>query len=221
MTIRRDLAELERQGVLRRTHGGAVSLPARGTRLPFAVRIDSHLAQKQAIAATAATLVADGSSVIIDAGTTCTAVAQALAGRDITALALSVHVAGALGECPGARIITPGGPLDSDELSWIGHTAVRDVQDFRADLAILGVCAWDENGLTATSSHDAEIKRAVLQSSNRTIAVTTAEKFDTSATFSVCATDRIQTLITSHPTPHIPPWISDSGIEVLSHAPAV
>lgn len=216
MTIRRDLGELERQGVVRRTHGGAVSLPARGTRLPFAVRVDTHLDQKQAIAVTAARQVSDGSSVIIDAGTTCTAVAQALAGRDVTALALSVHVAGALGECPGARILTPGGPLDSDELTWIGHAAVRDVQDFRADLAILGVCAWDENGLTAASSHDAEMKRAVLRSSNRVIAVTTADKFNTSATFAVCPTDRIDTVITSHPVSRLDPWITASTVEILS-----
>lgn len=221
MTIRRDLTELERQGVLRRTHGGAVSLPARGTRLPFAVRADSHLDQKQAIAASAASLVPDGSSVIIDAGTTCTAVAQALAGRDITAMALSVHVAAALGECPGARIITPGGRLDSDELSWGGYSAVRDVLNFHADLAILGVCAWDEPaGLTATSMHDAEIKRALLASTNRTIAVATAEKFGTSATFTVCPTDEVTTLVTSELPDEARLWITASGIEVLDSEPS-
>ncbi len=220
MTIRRDLTELERQGVLRRTHGGAVSLPARGTRLPFAVRLDSHLEQKQSIASLAATLVPDGSSVIIDAGTTCAAVAHALAGRDITALALSVHGAAALGERPGVRIITPGGQLDTDELSWVGHRAVRDVLDFRADIAVLGVCAWDEvTGLTATSMHDAEIKKALLATTNRTIAVTTTDKLGTSATFAVCPTDHVDTVVTSQLPHEARRWITASGIEVLDPDP--
>lgn len=220
MTIRRDLADLERQGVLRRTHGGAVSLPARGTRLPFAARIDSYLDQKQAIAALAANAVPDGSSLIIDSGTTCTAVARALAGRDITALALSVHIAAALGVCPGVRIITPGGGLDSDELSWVGHRAVRDVLDFRADIAILGVCAWDENsGMTATALHDAEMKRALLASAKRTIAVTTPEKLGTSATFAVCPTDDIDGLVTTHLSRDARLWITASGVDIIDPSP--
>lgn len=216
MTVRRDLAELERQGVLRRTHGGAVSSPARGTRLPFAVRLDAQAAQKQAIAAAAAALVPDGSSVIIDTGTTCTAVAQALAGRDITVLALSVHAAAALGECPGVRIITPGGQLDAEELAWVGHRAVREVLEFRADLAVLGVCAWDEpTGLTATSMHDAEIKKAILTSAHRAVAVTTPDKIGISATFTACPTDHIDTLVTSGLSPDDRLWVAAAGVEVL------
>ncbi|GAA1874470.1 DeoR/GlpR family DNA-binding transcription regulator [Myceligenerans crystallogenes] len=216
MTIRRDLAALERQGVLRRTHGGAVSSPARGTRLPFAVRLDTGLEQKQAIATAVAALVPDGSSVILDNGTTCTAVAQALTGRDLTVLALSVHAAAALGECPGVRIITPGGQLDGDELAWTGHRAVREVQEFRADVAVLGVCAWDEpSGLTATSMHDAEIKKAILASANQAVAVTTADKFGSSATFAVCSSDVIDTLVTSELARDDHLWLTAAGVKVL------
>lgn len=216
MTIRRDLAELERQGVLRRTHGGAVSLPSRGSRLPFSVRLSSHSADKQEIAAQVAGLVPDGASVIIDAGTTCTAVGRALAGRDITVLALSVHVAAALGECPGVRIITPGGQLDREDLAWIGHRAVRDVQDFRADIAIVGVCAWDEaGGVTATALHDAEIKAAALGSASRVVAVATADKFGNSATFSVCLSEAIDTLVTRQVPRETRAWLSAAEVEIL------
>ncbi len=216
MTIRRDLAELERQGVLRRTHGGAVSLPTRGSRLPFAVRLGGHLEQKQSIAAATVELIPDGSSVIVDAGTTCSAVAHALAGRDITALALSVPVAAALGERPGARIVTPGGQLDSDELAWSGHRAVREVIDFRADVAVLGVCAWDEaGGLTASSLHDAEVKKALLGSARRTIAVTTPEAIGTSATFTVCPTGQVDTLVTTPLPQEMRAWITVAGVEIL------
>lgn len=201
--------------MLRRTHGGAVSLPARGTRLPFALRLDSQVEQKQDIAGAAAALIPDGASVIIDTGTTCTAVAHALAGRDITVLALSVHAAAALGERPGAATITPGGEIDSDELAWVGHRAVREVLDFCADFAILGVCAWDEpNGLTATSMHDADIKKALRTSAHRTIAVTTPDKFGTSATFTACPTDHIDTLVTSALPPEDRLWVTAAGVDI-------
>lgn len=219
MTIRRDLAELERQGVLRRTHGGAVSLPARGSRLPFSMRLGSNVEQKQAIAVEAASLIPDGSSVILDTGTTPTAVAAALAGRDVTALALSVHAAAALGERPGARIVTPGGQLDDEELAWTGYRAVREVADFRADYAILGVCAWDEaTGLTATSMHDAEMKKEILGSTQHVVAVSTVGKIGTSATFTACASDRIGTLVTHGLSVEARAWLTAAGVQIVDAA---
>nr|WP_255471619.1 DeoR/GlpR family DNA-binding transcription regulator [Pseudactinotalea sp. HY160] len=216
MTIRRDLGELERQGVLRRVHGGAVSLPARGARPPFALRLESQVGLKQAIARAAAELVPDGSSIIVDAGTTAAAVAGALAGRDVTALVLSVPAAAAAGERPGARIITPGGPLDGDDLTWFGHRAVQDVLDFRADLAILGVCAWDEHsGLTSTSTQDAETKRAMLASARRTIAVATPDKLNTSATFTVSPSGSVDALITGALPAETRAWITAAGVDVV------
>ena len=163
MTVRRDLAELERQGILRRVHGGATSVPSRGEHLPYAVRLASHTGAKASIARACAGLVPEGASVIVDDGSTCAAVARELAGRDLTVLAMSVHVAAALGARAGTRIVTPGGRLDPDELSWVGATAVDAVRAFRADVAVLGVCGWEVSaGLTSSTLEDAEVKRAVL-----------------------------------------------------------
>lgn len=219
MTIRRDLAELERQGMLRRVHGGAVSVPARGTRLPYGMRMDSDVEQKQSIAAKAASLIPDGASVIIDTGTTCAAVAQALVGRDITALVLSVPAASALGDRPGARIVTPGGELDLDELAWTGHRAVREIREFRADYAVLGVCAWDEEaGLTATSAHDADVKRAIVDSARRVLAVSTADKIGTSATFAACPTDRIHALVIQALPHEATAWLDSAGVDIIDNS---
>ncbi|MCO1338666.1 hypothetical protein BJH93_07145 [Kocuria polaris] len=220
MTLRRDLDELALQGVLRRTHGGAVALPARGTRLPYSLRLETNTGLKQRIGAAAANLVTDESSVIIDDGTTCTAVARALAGREVTAMALSIHGAAALGERPGTRIVTPGGELNGDELSWTGHRAARDVLDFRADVAILGVCAWDEeSGLTASTMQDADFKKAALASARRVIAVTTPEKFGMTATFAVCATGALDTVITSRAPAEARAWLAAAGVELVEAGP--
>lgn len=216
MTIRRDLDELALQGVLRRTHGGAVGLPARGARLPYQVRQEMNIGVKQLIGAAAAVLIPDSSSVIIDDGTTCAAVARAAAGRDLTVMPLSIHGAAAIGERPGTRIVTPGGELNGDELSWKGHRAARDVLDFRADVAVLGVCAWDEQaGLTATSLQDADFKKAALASSRRVIAVTTAEKFGMTATFTACASEAVDVVVTSGAPAGAAAWLAAAGVELV------
>lgn len=216
MTIRRDLSELESRGVLRRTHGGAVGLPSRGAYLPYAVRAESGTAQKRAIGSAAAELIPDGSSVIIDDGTTCAAAAEELAGRSITVLALSVHIAAALGGPVGTRILTPGGELDPEELSWSGHRAVREVESFRADVALLGVCGWEEQGgMTASTVQDADIKRAILGSARTSVALATAEKIGSSATFAVAQTDQVHTLVTDALPAGHRAWLQAAGVEVM------
>lgn len=216
MTIRRDLSELERSGVLRRTHGGAVGLPSRGAYLPYAVRAVSGTAQKRAIGEAAAELVPEGSSVIIDDGTTCAAAAEALAGRSITVLALSVHIAAALGGGPGPRVLTPGGELDPEELSWSGHRAVREIESFRADIALLGVCGWDEeSGMTASTVQDADVKRAILSSARTSVALATSEKIGTSATFAVAQAEQVHTLVTDVLSAGHGAWLQAAGVEVI------
>lgn len=216
MTIRRDLAELERQGFLRRVHGGAISLPARGTRLPFAVRMEGNVTEKRLIAAQAAAVIPDGSSVIVDSGTSCVMAATALTGRDITALALSVRVALALGERPGVRVVTPGGVLDGGEQSWTGHRAIEDIRSFRADVALLGICAWDEeSGVTAASHQDAEVKQEIRASARQLIAVSTADKLGTSATFAVYPSEAVDSLISHGIDPAISSWLTAAGVEVI------
>ena len=216
MTVRRDLAELERQGILKRVHGGATSVPSRGEHLPYAVRLASHTEEKASIARACAELVPDGASVIVDDGSTCAAVARELAGRDLTVLAMSVHVAAALGARAGTRIITPGGRLDPDELSWVGATAVDAVRAFRADVAVLGVCGWDVDvGLTSSVLEDAEVKRAVLGSAARTIAVATGDKLGRSATFAVCASEEIDVLVAGHLDETARDALLAAGVEVM------
>lgn len=216
MTIRRDLADLEDHGVLRRTHGGAERLPARGTYLPYAVRRESRAEQKRAIGRAAAEFVEDGSSVIIDDGTTCTAAAEALAGRDLTVLALSVPVAAALSGQAGPRVLTPGGELNPEELSWNGHRAVREVQEFHADIAVMGVCGWaDATGLTSSTVQDADVKKSILSSAQQVIAVSTEEKIGAAATFAVGPGESVDTVVTDQLDGERRAWLEALGVEVI------
>ena len=95
-------------------------------------------------------MINDYDSLIIDNGTTCHAVALELAGRPVTALCLSLHIAAALAAVPGARVIVPGGPVEPDTLALYGSQAVDAVRNLSADVLLLGACsASATRGLTS------------------------------------------------------------------------
>ncbi len=184
ITIRRDLAELETAGLVRRTHGGAVRTMQRGNPLPFDARHREALDAKTRLAGAVSGLIADDESVIIDNGTTCYAVALRLAGRPLTALALSLHAASALASVPGCEVIIPGGPVETDSLACRGTQVLDTLRAMRVDVAVLGACsASPVAGLTSTSLEDARIKRASIDAATRRILVATADKLTRSSSF--------------------------------------
>lgn len=197
VTIRRDLAELELHGSLSRTHGGARQAFRRGSPLPFSARLGSDQESKVALAEVAAGLVDDHESVIIDNGTTCFEVARCLAGRPITALALSLHAAAALASRPGAYVTVPGGPVETDSLAMT-VAGVEAVRAMRADIAIVGACsASATHGLTSTTFEDAELKRAVIRAASRIVLVASADKLVRSSTFRFAGPADLDHLVTT------------------------
>lgn len=216
VTIRRDLTELAAIGAVTRTHGGARRAQQRGVPMPFAARSEADHDLKAALAAVASTLVADDDAVVVDNGTTCLAVARVLAGRPVTALALSLHAAAALAARPGATVVVPGGVVETDTYAFGGASAVEAVRDFRADVAVLGACSASvTQGLTSTTYDDAALKRAVLASATRRVLVTSPEKLARSSAFRFGDAGDLTHLVTSVDAP---PDVLDAfrveGVEV-------
>lgn len=198
VTIRRDLADLEAHGSLRRTRGGAARAVKFGEDVSYQVRASEDAQAKARLAEAAAALVGDYDSLIIDNGTTCHAVAHELAGRPVTALCLSLHVAAALAAVPGARVIIPGGPVEPDTLALYGSQAVDAVRDLSADVFLLGACSASENrGLTAASYEDARLKRAAIQASGKRILVATGAKLSQESNFRFGTAADLSHLITT------------------------
>lgn len=202
VTVRRDLAELEAAGLLRRTHGGAVRTMQRGNPLPFEVRHREGLDEKSRLAAGVSALIADGESVIVDNGTTCYAVALQLAGRPITALALSLHAATALAAVPGCEVIVPGGTVETDSLACTGTQVLEAIRAMRVDTTILGACSASPlAGLTSTSLEDSRIKRAAIDSAARRILAVSADKLTRSSSFKFGDPAELTHLVTTTDAP--------------------
>ncbi|KUJ68419.1 decarboxylase [Streptomyces albus subsp. albus] len=198
MTIRRDLEQLAEQGVLERYRGGARSLVLRGEEPPFGLRIREGVAVKRRIAAEVGRLVADGESVVVDSGTTCLEVARVLAGRQITAMPLSLHAAQVLTAPPAtATVLLPGGEARRGELAVTGPLAESSLAALRFDTAVIGCCGLTPaDGLTAYDLADAAVKRAAMASARRVIAVAEATKFSRTALAFVAPTEAFDLVIT-------------------------
>ena len=204
VTVRRDLAELEGQGLLRRVHGGAVAVDLRGRPMPYALRAAENAAGKAAIAATVAELVTNDMSVIIDNGSTLVAVAGALAGRPMTVLCLSLRSAVVLGESAAATVVTPGGAVTHPSLRYSGTSCLAALGSFRADVAVIGTCAASSaHGLTVTTHDDAQVKQAVLGAAARVILACTGDKLSRTSSFRFGHLTDIADLVTTPDAPQV------------------
>ena len=197
MTVRRELAQLEGEGLLRRTHGGAITVRSGSFEPPLVLRSRLHVAAKQAIAASVAHEVRDGQTLVLDGGSTGIAIAEALVGRAVTVCALNLEAAAVLASSPETTVMVPGGQLRHGERSLVGPAAERTLADHRFDTYLMTASAVDAvAGATEWNVADAAVKRAALASSARCVLACDSSKFGQTAFARVAALDQVDLIIT-------------------------
>ncbi len=203
MTIRRDLDMLERKGLLRRVHGGAVCNRGRSYEPPFLSRAASRQEHKQRIGEAAAKLIHNGDSVMFDVGTTTLEVARAITkNQNLTVLTSSFQIAALLAEQPEIRLILTGGILRPDELSMVGHLAERSVRDFYVDKLFLGAAGIDlDAGITEFNLEDTLVKQAMLDQAKEIILVVDAHKFGKVAFTAIAPITDVHHIVTDNELP--------------------
>jgi DeoR/GlpR family transcriptional regulator of sugar metabolism len=202
MTIRRDLDDLARQGVVRRIRGGALSLLLRGEEPPFGVREHEAVEEKRRIAAEIAGLIADGEAVLLDGGTTALETARAIRDRRLTVLPLSLQAAQELSTAPRIRLVLPGGEVRPGELNFAGPLTEKSIRSLRFDTAVIGCCGLSAaHGLTAHDLEDVAVKQAAIASARRVVAAADSGKFTRTAFGAVCPLDRLDIVVTDHGIP--------------------
>ncbi|HAF62221.1 MAG TPA: DeoR/GlpR transcriptional regulator [Anaerolineaceae bacterium] len=205
MTIRRDLVSLEKEGLIRRVHGGAISARGRSYEPSLVLRETQNREEKALIGRIAASLVADGDCIALDIGSTTLQVAINLIGRrNLTVITPSLQIANALANQPDIRLIIPGGIVRHGELSLIGDLTRRSLEGLFIDRLFLGVGAIDsEHGLTEYNWDDALVKKEMVQNAKEVILVADPSKFEKVAFASVAPLNAIHMLVTTQlpPTP--------------------
>ncbi|WP_413043652.1 DeoR/GlpR family DNA-binding transcription regulator [Pseudomonas sp. YJ42] len=201
-TIRRDLNELGRAGLLQRVHGGGLPRSSDSGK-DYLTRAQQPSDIKRDLARQAVRHVQEGQVVIFDSGTTTLNIARTLPiDIKITAVTNSPEVAIALGRYEGVRVLMIGGELTPDAMAVTGHQAVEMLQGIQADLCFLGICALHaQAGITVSSFAEVATKRAMIQRSGYVVAAVTADKLGAVEAFSVAPAKGIHQLITESDVP--------------------
>jgi DeoR/GlpR family transcriptional regulator of sugar metabolism len=197
MTVRRDLESLERSGGLRRVHGGAASVFLSAEETPYGIRALESPEAKATIGAVAASLLADGETVILDGGTTAMEVARSLRNRRMTVMPLALRPVFELHECPDIKLLLPGGEVRPGELSLTGSLTEPSFSQLRFDTCVMGPCGLDAKaGITTHLLAETAVKRAAARASQRVIAVADSSKLGRVAFGHVCDLDDIDIVVT-------------------------
>ncbi|MCJ2182527.1 DeoR/GlpR family DNA-binding transcription regulator [Novosphingobium sp. 1949] len=175
-TIRRDLKTLEEEGLIRRTHGGALSTQ---NERPFKERSSTRMPEKRALARLAARLLQPGECCFIDAGSTTSALAESLATLErISIITNSVALVMALREQGSrAEILLLGGTVAPDVPGTYGPLALEQLANLRADVAFISPVGIDPlGGVTYFDFSEAEIARAMLRNARRRVVLADSSK---------------------------------------------
>lgn len=221
VTVRGDLDALERRGLLRRVRGGAVPRSPAPAERRFEEAEDAAAEEKRAIAQVAAGLVSSGDSIVLDAGTTTTAVAQALAARgdltDVTVFTTSLPIALALeSAAPRLTVVVTGGTLRPQQHSLVEPLAGLVLNSIHVGIAFVGCNGVDvERGVTNVNLPETEIKKLLIARSARRVVCADGSKLGQVALAHVCALDEVDLLITDeHADPELVAALRETGLEV-------
>ncbi|WP_158564248.1 DeoR/GlpR family DNA-binding transcription regulator [Jiangella anatolica] len=193
MTIRRDLGQLELDGLAVRVTGGA-RLPD-GDGVPFELRTDRSAAQKAAVARAVAALLPPDATVALDSGTTVARLAELLPAG-LTVVTHSVPVLTACAARPDLRLIGLGGVFNPATRSFGGPAVGRALEDIAVDLAVLSATAVGPSGVFCADPYDAETKRALAAASRSVVVAADGSKLAARAPIRFAPLDAVSTLVT-------------------------
>ena len=217
VTIRKDLEELHAHGVIHRTHGGA--LPAREGALEDPTLREKeklHRKEKLRIAEASARLVQEGQVVILDSGTTTTAIARALRHfQNLTIVTNAVNIAAELSGT-AVEVILTGGTLRKNSFSLVGPIAEETLHRLNADLLFLGVDGFDVHyGLSTPNLLEAKVNRVMVEVAKRTVAACDSSKFGRRSLSLIAPPQALHEVITDRGAPKSDlKALQKAGIEV-------
>jgi DeoR family fructose operon transcriptional repressor len=217
-TIRRDLAELERRGAIRRVHGGAIAVEKILVEPPIQARAGVMTAEKERIAAAALTELPAHGSIFIEAGSTPNYLANALPpDQPLTVVTNAGYIASALAAHDNFTVLSVGGRVRPRSLACVDDWTLDTLSRLHVDVAFLGTNGVSvAGGLTTPDLAEAAVKRAMLAIAARTILLADHSKVGIVALTRYGELDQIDLLITDTGLPiEEQRELEDSGLSVI------
>ena len=205
-TIRRDLTELSRRGIIERAHGGAarrVQSAAEMPEPPLLHRPSLQSDEKRRIGAAAAVHVHDDETIIVSGGTTTIEMIPHLIHRtNLTVITNALNIIMALTSYPGISVIVPGGMLRHSELTLLGSLGEDAMANLHADKLFMGASAiHPEYGISAENLAEARSDQTLIASARELIILADHTKFGRVAMARVSPLNRIRRIVTGHELP--------------------
>lgn len=215
-TIRRDLNELSAKGLIKKVHGGALTL---GTKTPsYRERSNYNLEEKNIIAKKAIKLIKDGQVIIMSGSTTNLQLAKIIPSDiNATIYTYSLPIALQLTEHPSIEIIFIGGKLHKAAQVTVGLDVVSSLSELRADLCFMGTGGINVlNGMTEPDWEVSHIKKCMISASNKVIALCTKNKINEIKRYTVAPILKIDTIITEiDPNDSIFADFKEKGVKII------
>lgn len=198
-TVRRDLKLLEKQGKIKRIHGGAILKDEVVTNQAFEKRKTSHQDRKRELAKAAMEYVDEYQAIALNAGTTNIEVARELSLHfdRLTIITNSLHVANVLKNKKDFTVIVTGGVMDQEEFSLYGRNIVDEIKQFNIDISFISINAISlTKGLTDFRHGEKDVINAMIESAAKNIVVADSSKYETVSYLKICGLDQIDTFVT-------------------------
>ncbi|MBI9108859.1 MAG: DeoR/GlpR transcriptional regulator [Spirochaetales bacterium] len=220
MSVRNDLNELANEGKLLRKHGGAYSKTSitQNNEIPLTEKQKKNFKEKDIIGQAAVSLIKDGDSIMLDAGTTTEHIAQHLnTTNDLTVITNGVNTMNLLLHYPGITTYTVGGKMDSKSFSIVGEMAEKDLKNYIAKISFISADGLTiAHGLTNNSHEATNISRILISNSQQCILVLDADKIDEPGIISLCPITDIDILLTDARAPEsFIKQVEKMGVKVL------
>ncbi len=216
-TIRKDLNVLAGQALLSRVHGGAV-VTSGVINLAYEARRSVASDAKARIGAAAAALIPDGASLFVNIGTTTEAVAANFAHhRNLMVISNNLNVVDTLSAHPAMELVCVGGKVRTGDRAIVGALAMRFIENFRVDYALIGISALDRDGsLLDFAIDEVEVSQTIIRNARKVILVADSSKVGRSAPVRVCGMEAIDYFVCDAITdPQLRAACESHGVELV------
>jgi DeoR/GlpR family transcriptional regulator of sugar metabolism len=215
-TVRRDLDYLEEVGVARRTHGGVFYTGPSPKTPHFELRQSVEWDKKRQIAATAAGLIEDGDTILLDGGSTTYELARALVGRPLQVVTNSLPVAMLFSGSDTVDLVLVGGYVHSRTAVSLGPYANEMLAELNVRRAVLSVAGINRQGCYNSNLLLVETERAMMKSADEVIVVADSTKFGRASLAHLCDLDEVGILVSDQEIDET--WrqvVADAGVDLV------
>lgn len=205
ITIRKDLDYLQSKGLIQRSHGGALRVqPSALVDPTLQEKQQQHSQEKERIAAQALNMVEEGQCVILDSGTTTTAIAEGL--KRFSSLTVVTNAVNIAEELAGTdlEVVLVGGTLRRNSFSLVGPFAEDNLAELHADILFLGVDGFDlEVGITTPNVLEARVNRAMVKAARKVVVVCDSSKFQRRSLSLIASLEAVHCVVTDRELPEL------------------